>query len=90
MIQYEKIDYSKDIDLDKTDKSKKYEACHYKYFNNGFKSDSKVCSICNCGIKSFGNFAIITVNDVDYRVFVFDMTEDDVMVIIKNFEPNES
>ena len=36
------------------------------------------------------NFAIITVNDVDYRVFVFDMTEDDVMVIIKNFEPNES
>ena len=87
MIQYEKIDDSKDID---TFKSKKYEIFHYKYFNNGFKSDSKVCSSCKWGIKSFGNFAIITVNDVDYRVFVFDMTEDDAMVILKNFEPNES
>ena len=87
MIQYKKIDDSKDID---TFKSKKYEICHYKYFNNGFKSDSKVCSSCKWGIKSFGNFAIITVNDVDYRVFVLDMTEDEAMVILKNFEPNES
>ena len=86
MIQYERIDDSKEIDLDKTDKSKECEVCHDNYFNNGFKSDSKVCNSCNCGIESFGNFAIMTVNDVGYRVFMFDMTEKDVHYILEDFE----
>ena len=89
MIQYNRIDDSKKIDLDKTDKLKECEVCHRIYLNNGFKSDSKVCNSCNWGIESFGNFAIITVNDVDCIVLMFDMTEDDVIDVIKDFEPNE-
>ena len=42
MIQLDRIEVSKGTDLDKTDKSKEYKICHYKYFDNGFKSDSKI------------------------------------------------
>ena len=63
MIQnLRKIEDSKGIDLNKTDKSKECEICHYKCFNNSFKSHSKVCNDCDEGIKSFGNFAIINAN----------------------------
>ena len=89
MIQYDRIDDSKKIDLDKTDKSKECEVCRRIYSNNGFKSDSKVRNSCNWRIESFGNFAIITVNDVDCIIVMFDMTEDDVIDVIKDFEPNE-
>ena len=50
MTQYERIDHSKEIDLDKADKSKECKVCHYNYFSNGFKSDSKVYKGCNWGI----------------------------------------
>ena len=63
MIQYERIDYSEGVDLDKTGNSKECEVCRYNYYNNGLNSDSKVCNSCNWGIESFGSFAIITVND---------------------------
>ena len=88
MIQLNKIEDSEWIDLDKTDKSKECEICHYNYFNNGFKSHSKVCNRCNWRLKSFWSFAIITANGVGYRFFMFDMTED-VIDFVKDFEPDE-
>ena len=54
MMQLHKIKDSKEIDLNKTDKSKECNICS-NYFNNGFKSDSKICNDCVWGIKSFGN-----------------------------------
>ena len=41
MIQLDRIEDSKGIDLDKTDKSKKCKICHYNCFDNDFKSDQK-------------------------------------------------
>ena len=35
-------------------------------------------------MKSFGNFAVITANNVGYRFFMFDMTEDDGIEFIKD------
>ena len=79
MIQLDRIEDSERIDLDKTDKSEKCKICHYNFFNNGFKSDQKICNRCDCGIKSFGNFATIHVNDFRYRFFMFYLTEEDVI-----------
>ena len=62
-IQFERIDYSEGVDLDKTGKSKECEVCRYNYYNNGLNSDSKVCNSCNWGIEFFKSFAIITVYD---------------------------
>ena len=79
----------KGLILIKTDKSKECQICHYNYFDNGFKSDSKSSNRCDCRIKYFGNFAVITVNDFSYRFFMFDMTEEDVIEFIKDFEPDD-
>ena len=43
MIQLDRIEDSEGINLDKTDKSKECKICHYNYFDNHFKSDSKIC-----------------------------------------------
>ena len=89
MIQLDRIEDSEAIDLDKTDKSKECKIYHYNYFDNGFKFDPKICNRCDCSIKSFGNFAITHVHDFGYRFFMFDMTEEDVIGFIKDFEPND-
>ena len=34
MLEYERIDISDGIDVDMSDKSKKYMLCHYWYFSN--------------------------------------------------------
>ena len=39
------LEYSKGIDLNKTDKSKECKICYYNYFNNDFKSDVKLVMI---------------------------------------------
>ena len=84
-IQVDRIEYSERIDLDKIDRSKKCKICHYNYFDNGFKSDSKIFNKCNWRIKSFGNFAIIHVNDFGYSFFMFDITEKNVIECMKGF-----
>ena len=65
--------------------------CSYNYFNNGFKFDSKLCNACNSGITAFGleDFAIINVKGFGYRIFMFDMAEDDVHNILYDFESGE-
>ena len=52
----------------------------------GFKSHLKVCNDCDWGIKSFGNYPIITANGVGYRYFMFDMTEEEGIELIKDLE----
>ena len=89
MIQIDRTEKSEGIDLDKTDKSKEWKICHCNYFDNGFKSDSKICIGCNWRIKPFGNVAIIHVNDFTYRFFMSHMTEEDMIKFIKDFEPND-
>ena len=48
MVQYEKIDVSEGIDLDKTRPSKECMLCHYWYFKDvGYKFEPNVCNKCH-------------------------------------------
>ena len=89
MMQLRKIETSKGIDLNETDKSKECKICHYNYFDNGFKFDLKICNECNWVINFFGNFAIIYVNGIGYRFFMFDMAEEDVIELIELIEDSD-
>ena len=89
MMQLHKIEDSRGIDLNKSDKSKECKIFHYNNFYKGFKSHSEICNGCEWGTKPFGNFAIVTANGVSYIFFMFDMTEEDVIEVIKDFEPEK-
>ena len=48
MLQYEKINVSEGIDVNKTSTSKECELCHYRFFKNiGFKFEEHVCNGCH-------------------------------------------
>ena len=48
MLQYQKIDVSKGIDVNKTSASKQCELCHYWFFKDiGFKFHEHVCNKCH-------------------------------------------
>ena len=48
MLQYEKIDPSEGIDVNKTSASKECELCHYWFFKDvGFKFEEQICTRCH-------------------------------------------
>ena len=48
MLQYEKIDASEGIDVNKTSASKECELCHYWFFKDvGFKFEEQLCNRCH-------------------------------------------
>ena len=45
MLEYDRIDISEGIDVNKTDLSKECDICHYWYFNDvGFKYENYLCN----------------------------------------------
>ena len=73
MILYERIDKSDSIDFKKQSESKEYMICHYWYFNNGFKYQPYVCNRCHdfsMTVQSLNDFFILTVKNIDYRVYI--------------------
>ena len=47
MLQYNKIDISEGIDVNKTNASKECDICHYWYFkDSGFKYEPYLCNHC--------------------------------------------
>ena len=73
MLEYEEIDISEGIDLNKTNKSKKCMLCHYWYFlNKNFSYGPYLCDGCyNIMQKSvdFKNIAIVRIRKSAYRIY---------------------
>ena len=48
LLQYDRIDVSKGIDINKTSESKECILCHYRYFRDvGYKFQPYVCNGCH-------------------------------------------
>ena len=48
MLEYDKIDVSEEIDINKTNASKECKICHHWYFKDiGFKYESYLCNGCH-------------------------------------------
>ena len=81
MLQYERIDVSEGTDLDKTIKSKE---CDNNFSTMVLNLIQKFVMIATAlGLETF---TIIDVRGVGCKIFVFDMTEDDVHNILGSFE----
>ena len=72
MLEYERIDISEGIDVNKTNLSKKCDICHYWYFKDiSFKYRSYLCNGCHDLIQkamSFNNIAIVYTNGSVYKI----------------------
>ena len=79
MIEYDRIDISEGIDVDKTNKSKECMFCHYWYFlNKNFSYGPYLCDGCyNMTQKSidFKNINIVCIKGNVYRIHFWHMSK---------------
>ena len=86
MLEYEKIDISEGIDVNKTNLSKECDICHYWYFKDiGFKYEPYLCNGCHDLMQkamSFNNIAIVYVKGNVYRNNFWYISKDDAINIM--------
>ena len=65
MLEYDRIDISEGVDVNKTSLSRQCDICHYWYFKNiGFKYEPYLCNVCHDLMQkamSFNNVAVVYV-----------------------------
>ena len=87
ILEYDRIDVSEGIDVNKTSASKECRICHFWYFKDiDFKYESYLCNECHNLMQkaiSFNDVAIVYVKGSAYRTRFWYMSKDDA-VSIKN------
>ena len=86
MLEYERIDISEGIDVDKTNLPKECDICCYWYFKDiGFKYEPYLCNGCHDLMPkamSFNNVAIVYFKGNAYRINFWYMSIDDPVNIM--------
>ena len=86
MLEYDRIDISEGIDVNKTNLSKECDICHYWYFKDiGSKYETYLCNGCHDLMQkavSFNNIAIVYVNGSAYRIYFWYMSKVDAINIM--------
>ena len=93
MLEYDRINVSEGIVINKTNASKECHVCHYWNFQDiGLKYEPYICNGCHDLMQKTMNFndvAIVSVKGGDYRIYFLYMSKDDAMNIMKNSNLNE-
>ena len=88
MLQYERIDVSEGIHVNKSNKSKECDICHYWYFKDiGFKYQPYVCNHCHdlsMVVQDLKDFMNLKIKGVDYRCYVFNTSKNDAISLLNN------
>ena len=83
MLQYDRIDVSEGIDINKTKKSKECMLCHYWYFKDaGYKFQPYLCNGCHtvsAMAYELKNIAISNAKAVDYRCILWNINRDEAV-----------
>ena len=86
MLEYDRIDISEGIGINKTSASKKCDIYHYWYFKDiGFKYETYLCNGCHDLMQKamiFNNIAIAYVKGSAYRINFWYMSKDDAINIM--------
>ena len=88
MLEYDRIDISERIYINKTNAWKECKICHYWYFKViGFKYEPYLCNVCH-GLTqkaiSFNDVVIVYVKRSAYRIHFLYMSKDDAISIMNN------
>ena len=72
MLEYDRIDISEGIDINRTSISKEYDICHFWYFKDiGFKYEPNLCNGCHNLMQkaiSFNDVASVYVKGSAHRI----------------------
>ena len=94
MLQYQKIDVSKGIDVNKTSASKECKLCHYCFFKDvGFKFEEHVCNGCHDLLTmahSLKNIAILSVKGATIRCLLVGTSKNEALKKINNSVTHDS
>ena len=82
MMSYEKI-----VGYNKYKDGVKCIVCNYYYFKDNFDYQPYVCNDCHdfsMAIMDLSDFFILTIKNVDYRVYIFNINKKEAVNILKN------
>ena len=86
MLQYERIDVSEGIGINKASKSKECMISHYWYFEDiGFKFQPYTYNGCYnllIMVYDLDDFMILNIKGVDYRGFLFNLSKNTVIKLL--------
>ena len=86
MLEYDTIDISEGIDVNKTNLLKENDIYYYWYFENiGFKYEPYLCNGCHDLMQkamSFNNISVVYVKESAYRINFCYMSKDDAINIM--------
>ena len=86
MLEYDRVDISEGIDVNKTNLSNEYDICRCWYFKDiSFKYEPYFCNSCHNLMQkamSFNNIAIVYVKGNAYRINFWYMSKNDAINIM--------
>ena len=83
MLEYDRIDISEGIDVNKTSLSKECDICHYWYLKDvGFKYENYLCNGCHDLTQKAMSFNNVKGNA--YRIHFWYMSKDDAINIMNS------
>ena len=93
MLEYDKIDISEGIDINKISASKTCDICHYWYFlNKNFSYELCLSNGCHDLMQKAMNFndvSIVSIKGNDYRIHFWYMSKNDAINVMNNSSLNE-
>ena len=88
MLQYEIVDVSEGIDVNKTSVLKECELCHYWFFKDiGFKFEEHVCNRCHDLLTmaySLENIAILSAKGATFRCILWGISRNEGLRRLNN------
>ena len=88
MLEYDRIDISKGIDVNKKNISKNCDICHYWYFKDiGLKCEPYLCNgwhDLKQKAMSFNDAAIVYIKESAYWISFWYMSKDDAITVMSN------
>ena len=87
-MQYDKINVSEEIDVNKTSASKECELCHYWFFKNiGFKFEEHVYNKCHDLLTiahSLKDTAILNAKVATFRIILMGVSKNEALKTLNN------
>ena len=93
MLEYDRIDISEGVNIDKTSASKECSICHYWYFlDKNFNYDPYLCSECHDLMQkamSLKNVASVSIKGNDCRIHFCYISKNDAFILMTNSNLND-